>query len=303
MPTQLGAKLAELVVLAGLPAAGPPAGVPVQPGATDLGSAAGLRWLKCLGTRMRASTSAGVVKSPSDQRARLAEASAAGSSTTARPGRHRRRPALALPLPGDGPLPVGDGDPQGEVLVEVAVVALRLDAVRLDGLGVALHLPGRPTTDRSAWNCANDDSSSARADSAPTLPTRFTAMLYDGRKLDRSGYVRVEARPATCRGSVSGDHTTTACPSTSMPRRPARPVSWVYSPGVRSTCASPLYLTRRSSTTQRAGMLMPRARVSVAKTALTSPRTNNSSTTSLNAGSIPAWCAASPRSSPSSHSQ
>ena len=56
-----------------------------------------------------------------------------------------------------------------------------------------------------------------------------------------------------------------------MPRRPARPVSWVYSPGVRSTCASPLNLTSRSSTTERAGMLMPSASVSVAKTALTRP--------------------------------
>ena len=52
-----------------------------------------------------------------------------------------------------------------------------------------------------------------------------------------------------------------------MPRRPARPVSWVYSPGVRSACASPLNLTSRSSTTVRAGMLMPSASVSVAKTA------------------------------------
>ena len=53
-----------------------------------------------------------------------------------------------------------------------------------------------------------------------------------------------------------------------MPRRPARPVSWVYSPGVSSACASPLNLTSRSSTTVRAGMLMPSARVSVANTAL-----------------------------------
>jgi hypothetical protein len=44
-----------------------------------------------------------------------------------------------------------------------------------------------PTTDRSAWNCANDDSSSSRAGPPPTVPTRLTAMLYDGRKLDRSG--------------------------------------------------------------------------------------------------------------------
>ena len=80
-----------------------------------------------------------------------------------------------------------------------------------------------------------------------------------------------------------------------MPRRPARPVSWVYSPGVMSAWVSPLYLTSFSSTTDRAGMLMPRASVSVAKTTLIRPRTNASSTHSLNAGSSPAWWAATPR--------
>ena len=88
-----------------------------------------------------------------------------------------------------------------------------------------------------------------------------------------------------------------------MPRRPARPVSCVYSPAVSSACDSPLNLTSRSSTTVRAGMLIPSARVSVANTARTSPRTNSSSTVSLNAGSIPAWCAAMPRSRASRHSQ
>ena len=53
----------------------------------------------------------------------------------------------------------------------------------------------------------------------------------------------------------------------------------------------------------RAGMLMPRARVSVANTALTRPRTKHSSTVSLNAGTRPAWWAASPASRPSRHSQ
>jgi hypothetical protein len=43
----------------------------------------------------------------------------------------------------------------------------------------------------------------------------------------------------------------------SMPRRPARPVSWVYSAGERSTCDSPLNFTSFSRTTVRAGMLMP----------------------------------------------
>ena len=52
-----------------------------------------------------------------------------------------------------------------------------------------------------------------------------------------------------------------------MPRRPARPVSWVYSPGVIGTRASPLNFSSFSSTTVRAGMLTPSARVSVANTA------------------------------------
>ncbi len=47
-------------------------------------------------------------------------------------------------------------------------------------------------------------------------------MLYVGRKLERSGNVRREASPATASGSVLPDQTTTAWPSTSIPRRPAR---------------------------------------------------------------------------------
>ena len=89
----------------------------------------------------------------------------------------------------------------------------------------------------------------------------------------------------------------------SIPRRPARPVSWVYSPGVMSACCSPFHLTSFSNTTERAGMLMPSASVSVAKTALTRPLTKSSSTTSLKVGSIPAWCAAMPRWRPSNHSK
>ena len=53
-----------------------------------------------------------------------------------------------------------------------------------------------------------------------------------------------------------------------MPRRPARPVSCVYSPGVRSAWFSPFHLSSRSMTTVLAGMLMPSASVSVANTRL-----------------------------------
>ncbi|SKJ84241.1 Uncharacterised protein [Mycobacteroides abscessus subsp. massiliense] len=133
--------------------------------------------------------------------------------------------------------------------------------------------------------------------------TRLIVMLYDGANELRSGKVRVDAKPAISVGSTSGVHSTTACPSTSIPRRPARPVSWVYSPGVNAACCSPLNLTNRSSTTVRAGMLIPKASVSVANTAFTSPLVNSSSTVCRNTGSMPAWCAAMPRSSPSRHCQ
>ena len=76
-------------------------------------------------------------------------------------------------------------------------------------------------------------------------------------------------------------------------------MSWVYSPGVMSAWVSPLNLVSFSMTTVRAGMLMPSANVSVAKTTLHSPRTNSCSTHSLNVGSIPAWWAATPLVSPS----
>ena len=69
---------------------------------------------------------------------------------------------------------------------------------------------------------------------------------------------------------------------------PARPVSCVYSPGVRSSWRSPWNFQRSSITTVLAGMLMPSDSVSVAKTTLTSPASNSSSTVSLNTGSIPA---------------
>ncbi len=111
--------------------------------------------------------------------------------------------------------------------------------------------------------------------------------------------MRVDASPASSRGFMPGCQSTTPCPSTSRPRRPARPVSWVYSPGVMSAWVSPFHLLSFSITTVRAGMLMPSASVSVANTTLHSPRTNSCSTHSLNAGSMPAWWAATPRVRPS----
>jgi len=73
--------------------------------------------------------------------------------------------------------------------------------------------------------------------------------------------------------------------------------------GVMSAWVSPFHLTSFSMTTERAGMLMPRASVSVAKTAFTRPLTKSSSTTSFEAREHAGWWAAMPRSRPSSHSK
>ncbi len=98
---------------------------------------------------------------------------------------------------------------------------------------------------------------------------------------------------------MNGWWSTTAAPRLSIPRRPARPVSWVYSPGVSSSWRSPCHLVSRSMATVRAGMLIPSDSVSVANTTLTRPWANSSSTASLNSGSMPAWWLATPRPSDS----
>ena len=96
-------------------------------------------------------------------------------------------------------------------------------------------------------------------------------MLYVGRNAERRWNARLDASSATCSNGTNGLHSTTAWPTSSMPRRPARPVSWVYSPGVSISWWSPVNFVSFSITTVRAGMLMPTARVSVANTTLTQP--------------------------------
>ncbi|CAH0326775.1 hypothetical protein SRABI128_05560 [Microbacterium sp. Bi128] len=44
-----------------------------------------------------------------------------------------------------------------------------------------------PTTDRSAWNWAKDDSRISRARGRPNCAKRLIDMLYVGRKLEFSG--------------------------------------------------------------------------------------------------------------------
>ena len=113
-------------------------------------------------------------------------------------------------------------------------------------------------------------------------------MLYVGRKDERSAYVRRDASDATWSKGTKGLQHTTAYPTSSIPRLPARPVSCVYSPGVRNSCCSPVNFDSFSITTDRAGMLIPSDSVSVANTIFTRPAPNASSTASFIGGTIPA---------------
>ena len=123
-----------------------------------------------------------------------------------------------------------------------------------------------------------------------------------GRKAERRSGGGAAATRAASAKVVSFDHETTAWPSSSSPRRPARPVSWRYSPEVNVARPAPPYLEKRSITTERAGMLIPSESVSVANTTLSSPAAKHSSTVSRKTGTMPAWWAATPRSRASSHS-
>ena len=166
--------------------------------------------------------------------------------------------------------------------------------------GPARPPTGRPGTGRTRAPAAR--AARARPNGADEVDRHVVATAGTTSAAGRCG---CEASPATAAGSMPGAQTTTAWPSTSMPRRPARPVSWVYSPGVMSAWVSPFHLTSRSSTTVRAGMLMPSARVSVANTALTRPRTKQLLDDLLEGGQHPGVvggdaAAAGPRATPSS---
>ncbi|MEZ5203895.1 MAG: hypothetical protein R2701_05825 [Acidimicrobiales bacterium] len=122
-----------------------------------------------------------------------------------------------------------------------------------------------------------------------------------GTNADRSTNSLLAARAATRSNPYQGDHRANAWPTGSMPRRPARPVSWVYWEGVSSSWCSPVNFDSVSITTDRAGMLIPSASVSVANTTLINPSTKHPSTASLNGGTMPAWWAATPASNACSH--
>mmetsp|Transcript_2566 Transcript_2566/g.8474 ORF Transcript_2566/g.8474 Transcript_2566/m.8474 type:complete len:234 (+) Transcript_2566:192-893(+) len=84
-------------------------------------------------------------------------------------------------------------------------------------------------------------------------------------------------------------------PVASMPRRPARPDIWIYSPEDTRRNSSPSNLRALANATVRAGMLRPMAKVSVANRILRRPSWKRISTTSLMSGSRPPWWMPMPR--------
>lgn len=147
-----------------------------------------------------------------------------------------------------------------------------------------------------AQRCRSDDSTVARASSGVPVRTRLRAIAGVTRNADRiAARCPPTSAPTRWKGTC-GDHGTTTCPATSMPRRPALPASWANSP---ASSSSPLARSTRSITTVRAGRLTPSASVSVAKATFRSPSANAASTTSRWTGASPPWWAATPDSSAS----
>ena len=286
----------------------------------------GERALNQLGMRIRSIGSTGIGKSASDSRLTCRPAvSTSGSGALAASarglprlpepwatpdrGRPRRRPGgrrapgscrPAQPLqrrPGLGP-PLAERSAsaafsRSDSSLRSAWYSAKSPASQLtlqvvQGLRLRRSCRATPTTARSAWNWANDDSSSGRAPCPAHLADQVDRHVVGGPEAggELVGPGARQARHGS--GSMPGCQITTACPSTSMPRRPARPVSCVYSPGVRFACVSPFHLSSRSITTVRAGMLIAQGQRFGGEHRPDQPASNSSSTTSLKAGSRPA---------------
>ena len=111
-----------------------------------------------------------------------------------------------------------------------------------------------------------------------------------------SGFASLNTSSATSSGVWNGVPIITTYPISSIPRLPARPDICRNSLGVRVRCPVSVRLLIELITVERAGMLIPAARVSVAKTTFINPFWNNFSTRTFHPGRSPAWCDATPRS-------
>ena len=119
---------------------------------------------------------------------------------------------------------------------------------------------------------------------------RFTANEYDGENCDTTGLISLVRMVIASSGPSNGVAARTQAPSKSIPRRPARPaICNMLCVSSNSIPRSPRFAMLQM-TVVRAGMLMPAARVSVAKTTFINSTRNKLSTNALCAGRMPAWC-------------
>src|SRR5664279_3094685 len=160
---------------------------------------------------------------------------------------------------------------------------------------------GNDSEPAGACHCPYEAASRPWASSRDQRRTRLTARLYVGWNDDNRSGGGARAVRATRPNGDAADHSTKAWPTVSMPRLPARPVSCRYSPEVRAEVSAPRNFANRSTTTVRAGMLIPRASVAVANTTFSRPSEKHRSTAWRNAGTNPAWCGAMPASRAADH--
>ena len=95
------------------------------------------------------------------------------------------------------------------------------------------------STRPARWNWANERESRRRYRFGRVPGDEVRRHVVGGAKGGTERNLRLAASSATSSNRRYGDHSTMASPTGSRPRRPARPVSWVYSPGVSSSWPSP----------------------------------------------------------------
>mmetsp|Transcript_109457 Transcript_109457/g.309356 ORF Transcript_109457/g.309356 Transcript_109457/m.309356 type:complete len:241 (+) Transcript_109457:1576-2298(+) len=96
-------------------------------------------------------------------------------------------------------------------------------------------------------------------------------------------------------GSTFSSNIMIVRPRSSLPRLPARPLIWMYSPDWSMRYSMPSHLRVFVKTTVFAGMLMPMAKVSVEKRTFSRDSWKRISTTSFSIGSRPPWWMPRPR--------
>ena len=139
------------------------------------------------------------------------------------------------------------------------------------------------------WNSEKDRRIKSFTDMLSTM-IKFKIMLNVKRNCDDSFKDIPESVAVIVgRSGTSFQQFKMTVPFTSKPRRPARPLICVYSPGNKNRKSFPSCFRILLKIAVRAGTLTPIANVSVANRTLQRPLENRSSTTSFKMGSMPPW--------------